>query len=65
MSRIRRKGFSRRDPETPLSEWLLDELKAELARLETDRGELNQWQAFKRASELQGELDARGTECRA
>ena len=44
----------------PLSTWMPAALKSELARLETDHGDLNVWQAFKRKSEIENELHARG-----
>jgi hypothetical protein len=34
-------------------------LKTELSRLETDPGDLNVWQVFKRKSEIENELHAR------
>jgi hypothetical protein len=65
MSRIRRRGHTKRDPEIPISEWSLGELRAELKRLEADPGDLPPWGCFKRKSELGNELDRRGNECRA
>jgi hypothetical protein len=59
MPRVRRKGHMKRDAEAPLSEWSLDELQTELERVETEPAGLNPWQAFKRASDLRGELDRR------
>lgn len=59
MPRVKRKGHARRAADIPLSEWTPAQLKAELKRLETDPDELNAWQALKRTSELQREIDAR------
>jgi hypothetical protein len=60
MPRVKHRGHIKRDPEIPISEWSLPELKAELKRLEADRGDLNVWQHLKRTSELQNELYRRG-----
>ena len=56
MPRVRRRGKTRRCNEAPLSEWPVDELKAELNRLEANPEDLNPWQILKRKSELQNEL---------
>jgi hypothetical protein len=59
MPRIRRKGYTKRDTEIPISEWSLGELRAELERVETNPVDLNPWQSFKRRSKLQNEIDRR------
>jgi hypothetical protein len=60
MSRIRRRGHTKRDPEIPISEWSLGELRAERKRLEANPGDLTPWGCFKRKSELLNELYRRG-----
>ena len=56
MSRINRVlRVKVKEPEQPLSTWTPAALKTELARLETDPGDLNAWQVFKRRSEIENE----------
>ena len=60
MPRVKHRGHLKRDAEAPLPEWSLAELRAELKRLEVDRGDLNPWAAFKKKSEFENELYRRG-----
>ena len=59
MPRVKRRGHTKRDPEIPLSEWSLGELRAEHKRLEANPEGLNPWQAFKRGGELRNEIEHR------
>jgi hypothetical protein len=65
MPRVKHRGHVKRNLEAPLMEWPATELTAELGRLKTDPGDRNPWQVFKRHSEIECELDARGIECPA
>jgi hypothetical protein len=67
MPRVRRKGHVKRDAEAPIAEWSVRQLKAEIKRVETNPGELElgPWGAFKRATDLQNELDRRAREAYA
>jgi hypothetical protein len=65
MPRVRRKGHIKRDAEAPIAEWSVRQLKAEIKRVETNPGELGSWGAFKRATDLQNELDRRAREAYA
>ena len=58
LDRLIRKREPRPEPQ-PLSTWTPLALKTELSRLETDPGDLNVWQVFKRKSEIENELHAR------
>jgi hypothetical protein len=58
VDRLIRKREPRPEPQ-PISTWTDAALKTELSRLETDPGDLNVWQVFKRKSEIENELHAR------
>ncbi len=60
MPRVKKRGHAKRNPEAPLPEWTADELRAELERLEEKPAGMNFWQIFKRRSEIERELEARG-----
>ena len=60
MPRVKHRGRVKRDPEIPISEWSLGELKAERKRLEANLGDLTPWGCLKRKSELLNELYKRG-----
>ena len=54
VDRLIRKREPKPEPQ-PLSTWTPLALKTELSRLETDPGDLNVWQVFKRRSEIEKE----------
>jgi hypothetical protein len=61
MPRLRRKSKTRRSSEAPLPEWPTEALATELDWLKANPDDLNRWQIFKRASEIQNELDRRAS----